>query len=262
MKVPFAKYSGCGNDFIIIDNRSQIVEELPCRTIECLCHRQNGIGADGLILLENSQKSDFRMRIFNSDGSEAEMCGNGIRCLAHFIFELGLVDKEFSIETMHQQMLVCFDGCQVRVEMPPVTDHKYFIPLSVEGQELTLHFLDTGVPHVVLFVEDISDDAHLTLAPHIRFHPHFQPKGTNVNFAKIHSDNSVEVRTYERGVEAETLACGTGAVAIALAAAKVHNLPSPVTIRTRSADLISVSFDQGLSMAGPAVRTFEGFFLY
>lgn len=261
MPIPFSKYSGCGNDFVVIDNRSAIfADRCSQATISRLCHRQFGIGADGIILLENSDKADYRMRIFNADGSEAEMCGNGVRCLALFIHELQLANKKFTLETMHQKMQICVEGSKVCVYLPPVTEFKYFIPLSIEGRELTLHSLNTGVPHVVVFVEDIENDAYLAMAPHIRYHPLFHPKGTNVNFATINSEHTIVVRTYERGVEAETLACGTGAIAVALAAAKVHGLPSPITIQTRSQDFLHISFNNGLTMTGPAIKTFEGVF--
>jgi len=286
----FAKYSGCGNDFILVDNRTNSLDFSDKVKIERMCHRRWGIGADGVVVLGNSHSADFSMRIFNADGSEAEMCGNGIRCLARFIAELGFSQPNFSIETMHQKVNVSLTADQVSVVLPPPTDVRYFIPLNLgagltrmdetitcapgelshtpDAQAtvspiLTIHYLNTGVPHAVLFVKDIEDSRHMSVAPHIQRHPDFHPKGTNVDFVEILSDHSIAIRTYERGVEQETLACGTGAVAAALAAGCVHHLTSPIEVRTRSQEALSIAFDQADSpqkilLRGPAVKIYQG----
>lgn len=268
MPIPFTKYSGCGNDFIIIDNRQHNLSPSKTAT-QRLCHRQNGIGADGLIFLETPQSSNasFRMRIFNADGSEAEMCGNGLRCLVQFIRSQENIPGEFNIQTMHQLMHVSRqsenDPDLVSVSLPcpeELSSKKLFI----DHEELNLHCLDTGVPHAILFVDDIEDKAHFTKAPAIRHHKEFQPKGTNVNFAKILPEQTIELRTYERGVEAETLACGTGAIAAALSAAHAFNIPAPIQIRTRSGDSLFINFKNkipnltDLVMTGPAIKIFDG----
>nr|HEV8052554.1 diaminopimelate epimerase [Parachlamydiaceae bacterium] len=233
-----------------------------------ICHRQNGIGADGLIFLENSTgKSPYRMRIFNADGSEAEMCGNGLRCLAQLIRSTENICKGFSIETMHQSMDISWNSGNpdlVSIDMPSPTSLRQK-KLTVKKDEVSVHCLDTGVPHAVLFVDDLEDHQHFSIAPHIRFHQEFHPKGTNVNFAKLLDDQSVEIRTYERGVEAETLACGTGAVAVAIASAHAFNMKAPIKIRTRSGDHLYINFKNkiphltGLVMTGPAIKIFDGF---
>ncbi|MBA3816706.1 MAG: diaminopimelate epimerase [Parachlamydiaceae bacterium] len=273
--LPFFKYSGCGNDFILIDNRHQLFNIYTAKTevIVQICHRRLGIGADGIILLENSQKADFRMRIFNADGSEAEMCGNGLRCLVRFIQDLGIPGNNFLIETMHQLIPTTILEKYISAEMPAPKNCRFFEQLQIEETSYIIHYLDTGVPHAIIFVEDLHDNQLMLIAPQIRYHPHFLPKGTNVNFATINSNNEVEVRTYERGVEGETLACGTGAAAVAIAAAHVHGLKSPISIRPKSGDIIYIYFPEavyslseetflsnprGLTMSGPAVRVFNG----
>lgn len=267
MDVPFVKYSGCGNDFILVDNRtSTISHPLAQSFVKRLCHRQLGIGADGLILLENSSSADFRMRIFNADGSEAEMCGNGIRCLTRFIADIGLACHPLVIETLHSPIGVYLQGDQVKVSMPSPRDFKNHVSIKHQGADLILHHLDTGVPHVVIFVDDIETSPLLPLASSLRHHPYFHPRNTNVNLAQISSPNRVHVRTFERGVEQETLACGTGAVAVALTSAQIHGWMGPVAIHTRSEDILEIGFCQkdGLfsevTMTGPAFKTFCGTF--
>lgn len=262
--IPFAKYSGCGNDFVIIDNRNfYIIPSL--EGIKRLCHRQHGIGADGLIFLEapTNSESSYRMRIFNADGSEAEMCGNGLRCLARFISSIEKIPDHFLVETMHQQMKVSFSSDFVNIAMPSpssITSKK----ISINEHSFFLYSLDSGVPHVVYFVDDIEDEKFDLCASHIRSHPEFSPKGTNVNFVKILNDYTISIRTYERGVERETLACGTGATAAAIAFNHIHHGQLPVNVHTRSGDSLMINFKgkipqmTDLCMSGPAVKIFEG----
>lgn len=259
----FAKYSGCGNDFIIIDNRENIFKASQ-DDVSRLCHRRLGIGADGFILLENSTSADYLMRIFNADGSEAEMCGNGIRCLARFIQNIEKVENaEWVIQTMHQCIPLKVDRDLVSVMIPTVGLLRSHININIDGFPFLFHFIDTSVPHVVHFTDDIDNPNLMRCAPQIRFHCEFSPKGTNVNFAKILSDNSIAVRTYERGVEGETLACGTGAVAVALVAAKLYSIKEKVLIRLLSQEFLTITFDESfknISMIGPANKVFEGQF--
>lgn len=253
-KISFCKYQGAGNDFILIDNRTPIFKATP-ESIKKLCHRRFGIGADGIICLEKSAQADFRMRIYNSDGSEAEMCGNGVRCLASFLERLGLLSKKtFSLETMQRHLQVSLQGEIIEVEMGPPTDVQKHSDLVV---------LNTGVPHAVIFSENIQNIDVKRQGPAIRYHSRFAPKGVNVNFVEQRGPQELAIRTYERGVEDETLACGTGCTAAALAAHLVLNMPSPITIKTASEEELIISFTPSLEkvhMSGKAAFIFEGFF--
>jgi len=262
--VPFTKYSGCGNDFILIDNSASFLS-IACPTaVVRLCHRQFGVGGDGLVLLEKSDIADFRMRIYNADGTEAEMCGNGIRCLAHFIHERNPNVHTFKIETMHKLVSVNIEDDNINVEMPLPTEIKDNLDIIVNDKTWTGHFLNTGVPHFVLFVDDLEADDLFLQAPFIRSHSEFCPRGTNVDFAKVLNDKTIAVRTYERGVEKETLACGTGAAAVAWTAARLFNLPSPITIYPRSQESLQITYDglppapSKIKMKGPANKIFQG----
>jgi len=264
MELAFSKYNGCGNDFILIDNRSHSFPLANPHSIQRLCERQRGIGADGLILLEPSSTADFRMRIYNADGFETEMCGNGARCIVQFARELGMHQNNFTVETMHRILKACVNEATITIDMGLPQDIEWSLPLSMNEISLTLHHLNTGVPHAVIFVEDLEDPKWMKLAPKIRSHAYFLPKGVNVNFASIRS-TEIWIRTYERGVEGETLACGTGAAATAIAAAVQHSVESPVSIRTLSGDLLKIKFEtspkiQNVCMEGPASCTFKGKF--
>lgn len=268
-EVPFSKYSGCGNDFILIDNRQKRFSHPTPEFISHLTHRTHGIGADGLIFLENSLTADFRMRIFNCDGSEAEMCGNGIRCLMKFIKEMGFAGDKCTIETMQGAVKVGLQDERVAVSMPNPKEIIQDLSLVVDSKPYLLHCLNTGVPHSVLFVEDLDSSHWMVLAPKIRFHPFFAPRGTNVNFACTNEGEGggIRIRTYERGVEQETLACGTGATAVGLAAAKRWQLPSPIKIRPQSNTPIEIAFKihndsiSDVVMTGPAEKIFHGEFV-
>lgn len=264
MLQPFTKYAGCGNDFIFFDHRLPFFPLEDKRFIQTLCHRQYGIGADGVILLENSSQADFRMRIFNADGSEAEMCGNGIRCLGKFIQELGYRSSIYRIETKQQVLRVHVEE-EVSVEMALSAHLQWNIPLHLKEHSYQAHFLNTGVPHVVIFVKDLEKEDLQKLGPEIRYHPLFAPKGANVNLATWNEGAEIRIRTYERGVEGETLACGTGATAVALAAAYQHNLASPLFIQTASQERLRIDYDltahsqfSNITLTGPTKRIFQG----
>lgn len=260
----FSKYAGSGNDFILIDDRLEQFPSADRAYIASLCHRQRGIGADGLILLQLSKKADFRMRIFNADGGEAEMCGNGIRCLMKFIRDLGNLGVRYRIETMKNILQVEEKNGFVHVEMAQPIDIQWDMNIELAEGRLVVQSLNTGVPHVVIFVDNVNDSKWMGLAPAIRRHSSFGWAGTNVNFTSIDTSGIVHVRTYERGVEGETLACGTGATATALAAARKLNLPSPVRVMPLSQEPLEISFSwEGelpvqVSMAGPANYIFSG----
>ncbi len=258
--IPFSKYEGTGNDFILIDDRTSLFD-VSC--VKSLCHRKFGVGADGVILLQKPQSTaDFRMRIFNSDGSEAESCGNGIRCLARFIADLGLEHSKITLE-VHDRLVKAFyiEG-DIGVEMGEPRDLCLNLPLHVKGETVTVHSIDTGVPHLIRFVRDAAAVNLDIEAPQLRRHPALGPRGANVNFASLMADGAIAVRTFERGVEGETLACGTGAVAVSVAAAHLFDLPSPITTRFAGGEL-RVSFeDKGLKnlcLIGPAKKVFSGF---
>lgn len=258
MSHPFAKYAGCGNDFILFDNRKGIIDLDPA-TIRQLCHRQWGIGADGIILLELTPLADFKMRIFNADGSEAEMCGNGLRCLIKFIQLLGDQRTIFRIEVGNQVLRGSIQGNLICIDMPSPTNIRWGIPM----QGLEVHSINTGVPHAVIFMDQIDQIDLNEWGPFIRHHSEFAPQGTNVNLAEV-SNHEIKIRTYERGVENETLACGTGATAVALAAAYQHRLKGPLQIQTASKECLTIDFHfdedtfSNVTMTGPANLIFEG----
>lgn len=266
MLFSFSKYTGCGNDFILIDNRRLLFPSNSTAIVSRLCHRQQGIGADGIILLEESGHADFKMRIFNADGSEAEMCGNGIRCLMKFIKELGFSSPRYTIETMERLLTLQLEGEEVCVEMGDPDEGRWNLSIESEGGAVPflLHHLNTGVPHAILFKEEIeSFDLHYW-GPKIRHHPMFHPRGTNVNVATLPVKGTMAVRTYERGVEGETLACGTGATAVALAAAYLSNAPSPIRVKTKLGDVLTIGFERTgdqfsrVTMTGPAKKVYTG----
>ena len=261
MQISFSKYTGCGNDFILVDNRNALIDTNHAIHAVNLCHRQNAIGADGLILLENSYLSDFKMRIFNSDGTEAEMCGNGIRCLAKFIEYLKLNTKpSFTIETMQRNLTVHLIDNVVSVEMGNPTE----VLWNLDVDQWTMHHLDTGVPHAVTFVEDVESLNLDMVGRSVRYHKSFHPRGANANFCAIQDDGQLILRTYERGVEQETLACGTGVTATALAYAKIYNKQGPITVKVRSNELLTVDFSykdeqfSDVKLLGSAIHVFNG----
>lgn len=261
MRFLFSKYSGCGNDFIIIDNRPFHFPQHSDK-IQQLCQRQTGIGADGIILLENSQTADFGMRIYNADGSEADMCGNGIRCLMKFLQELGFRNESYTIQTSLRKLTLTTLGSQVAVNMGEAFDHQWHLPLEVDGKTYQTHYLNTGVPHTILFTDNLDIDFE-PLGLKFRNHTHFGSKGTNFNLAKLMPNGELHNRTFERGVEGETLACGTGCAAVAMAAINVLGLSGPIKVRTRTQDLLEFSLlqdTQEIMMTGPATKVFEGAF--
>lgn len=233
-KICFTKMVGSGNDFIVIKGK-------PCANLpklsKMLCDRKFGIGADGLLLLNKRKKDDLAMRIFNADGSEAEMCGNGARCAALFnnkrkaklFTAAGIINTEVS-------------GDKVRIQLTEPKQIKLDIPLKVNNRQLKVNFINTGVPHVVIFVNGIDDINVAQIGRSIRCHKKFAPAGTNVNFVEEIGNNLIRIRTYERGVEDETLACGTGSVASALIFALKKNLNKLVRVKTQSKEVLKIYF--------------------
>lgn len=249
--LPFAKYHGAGNDFILVDDRTQTFPIHESPLIEKLCQHRLGIGADGLILLQPSKKADFRMRIFNCDGKEADMCGNGVRCLTDFIRQLGDQRKQFSIETGAQVTHCSFQGNMVCVDMGGFR----WIEKGMQLGPYKVYAVDTGVPHVVIFGEVEGD--FITLARTIRYHSHFAPHGANVNFARF-ENGKIRTRTYERGVEDETLACGTGAAAVGVVAAELYSLASVGILPASEEELLVQVQHDKVTLIGPATCVFTG----
>ena len=242
-KIPFFKMNGSGNDFIIINNREQIVEntiEIPITEfVKKVCARGVSVGADGLILIEKDDTYDFKWRFFNSDGSEVEMCGNGSRCAARFAYLNGIAPLNMKFLTLAGVIEAQITGLKtVKVQLTKPNDYKELIEL--DGVDLKASFINTGVPHVVYFVEDVDEIDVKGIGQKTRYHDYFKPDGTNANFAQILSKNAIKLRTYERGVENETLACGTGATAAALIAILKGICESPVDVLTKSGNVLRI----------------------
>lgn len=265
MVLEFTKMNGAGNDFVLLDNRARQFQ-LTRGQIVRLCDRHRGIGADGLIVLVPcvSGKADWAWEFYNRDGSAGEMCGNGARCFARFVQRRAGLGGDFTFETGAGVIAAHFQGERVTVNLTQPRDLRLNEPVPLSTGRHTIHSLDTGVPHAVLFVPDADQALVQQLGPEIRRHPHFGPRGTNVNFVQVLRSGHIRVRTFERGVEDETLACGTGVTASALIAARVHRFASPVTIQVQSGDHLEVSFQEkdgafsDVRLTGPAEFVFEG----
>jgi diaminopimelate epimerase len=265
MLVEFTKMDGAGNDFVIIDNRARKVK-LDRDQVTRVCDRHRGVGADGLMLLvpSTSGKADWAWDFYNNDGSLAEMCGNGARCFARFVQKLTRIERDFTFETGAGVIAATCQGDRVTVSLTKPRDLCLDQQVALSIGTRAIHSLNTGVPHAVLFVPDADQAMVEQSGREIRHHPHFAPKGTNVNFVQLLGRGSIRVRTYERGVEGETLACGTGVTAAALISAKVHNFTSPIQVQVQGGDRLEVSFKEtngefaDVRLNGPANFVFEG----
>jgi diaminopimelate epimerase len=260
----FTKMNGAGNDFILFDNRTGDID-LDRNQIARLCNRHRGIGADGILLLEKpSNRADFRMRYFNADGGEAEMCGNGARCFARFASKIAAAKAKISFETPAGVISAELKGNLVTLRMTEPTDLRLNLDLPVAAENKTPHFINSGVPHVVVRVAKIDDADVRREGAAIRHHKMFSPNGTNANFIEKRGPNKIAIRTYERGVEDETLACGTGIVASALIFAATEDCEGPVTVLARGGDELQVGFERvegrfrNVTLTGPAEFVFEG----
>jgi diaminopimelate epimerase len=260
----FAKMNGAGNDFILIDNRAGDIN-LDRSQIARLCDRHRGIGADGILLLENTtNRADFRMRYFNADGGEAEMCGNGARCFARFANKIAGAEKQISFETPAGVIAAQLVGELVTLQMTEPTDLRLNIKLPMADENKAVHFINSGVPHVVIPVSQIDNVDVRRTGSAVRHHKMFSPKGANVNFIEKRGPKKITVRTYERGVEDETLACGTGIVASALIFAAIEKVNGPVSVIARGGDELQVGFEnsgnqfRNVTLTGPAEFVFEG----
>lgn len=266
--VPFVKMSGSGNDFIMIDNRAGLLD--PDRLgdwIRAVCRRGVAVGADGVILVQNDPlgEVDFAWRFFNNDGGEAEMCGNGGRCVVRWAHDLGLASAQTAFRT---QVGVIrgwvLGGREVRVQLTEPRDYRATVSLALPTGAITAAHLDTGVPHAVLEVADAQAVDVATLGRAIRMHDAFAPRGVNVNFVQITGGHDVVIRTYERGVEDETLACGTGCAAAAVTLARAGRVQNPVRLATRSGEELTVDFHaagetvRDLTLQGPVRYVAQG----
>ncbi len=241
--IHFSKMSGSGNDFIIIDNREAVVPEGDLETfIAGVCRRRLSVGADGLILIEGAQHADFKWRFFNSDGSRAEMCGNGARCAARFAYVNGICGPELCFETDAGRVEARISDGLVSLKTTDPQDLHMEETLDLEQHSLLASQINTGVPHVVVVVNDLNNVDVVGLGRTIRNHPRYAPAGTNANFIVPLDQHTIAIRTYERGVEDETLACGTGSIAGAVIAAHKGLCSSPVSVITRSGTRLTVYF--------------------
>ena len=268
MDIPFAKLHGNGNDFVVIDEfeKTVIPDDMKAQFAAIYCDRKFGIGADGVIYLMRSTTCDLRMRILQPDESEAEMCGNGIRCLAKFAYDAGYVKKTCTVETLAGQIGVSMDYKEgdflATITMVTPQFGRKEIPATGSGEYLEkiagfeVHAVNTGVPHAIIIVDSVDAIDIETVAPKIRHHKSF-PKGTNVNFVERTGKDSIRIRTFERGVEGETLSCGTGATASAVMVHKLGLAGDVVDVETRGGPL-TIYVKDSVKMEGPATTVFTG----
>lgn len=263
--ISFAKMSGAGNDFIII-NKSQIPNVvLTNSVISQLCDRRKGIGADGIIIIKNIQGYDFAMDYYNADGSSGTLCGNGARCAIKFANDTGITNSDsvsfLSNEDEFSGELLANGLIKFNLQTPKVIDEN--IMINVGGSNVSGSYVDTGSPHVVLIVDDLNLQPVIEIGKEIRYNPAFAPGGTNVNFIKF-INGKIHIRTYERGVENETLACGTGAVAAAIIGFRKFEIQPPILLITKGGDELIVNFNtdgskfSNVSLTGPAKKIYNG----
>jgi diaminopimelate epimerase len=260
----FVKMNGAGNDFVMLDNRAGDIH-LDAKQISRICDRHRGVGADGILLLEKAADgADFRMRYYNRDGGEAEMCGNGARCFARFATEIAGPKRKISFETPAGLIGAELHGELVTLEMSEPKDLQLNRILAIGPETKTFHFINTGVPHVVVPASRLDDVDVRNLGAAIRGHEMFAPAGANVNFLEKRDSSRIAIRTYERGVEDETLACGTGVVASALIFSCTQKVNGPIDVLVRSDSELRVDFKRdgenfhNVTLTGPAEFVFEG----
>lgn len=256
MKILFTKMHGAGNDFIVVDDRALVFPIGDTAFLRRVAARKTGIGCDGIILLQPSEIADLKMRFINPDGNEVGMCGNGARCFARRAFDLGAVPKKMVIETRAGIVRAEVMGKTICLTLTDPSDWRWTLDA---GMEWPVDFVNTGVEHAVVRVDDLETvDVHV-LGGKLRHHGLFAPAGTNANFVKVEADATLSLRTYERGVEAETLACGTGAVAAALVAARHDWIQLPVAVHCAGGYDLTVGLDAGnVTLSGGATTVFEG----
>jgi diaminopimelate epimerase len=267
--INFYKISAAGNDFVLVDNRRKVLPRAVGPLAKAWCDRKFSIGADGLIVLEDSRKADFRMRFFNSDGSSAAMCGNGGRSIARFAHVLGIAQKKMAFESDAGLIRAEILGKNVRLWLSEPKNARLDFTLKVGKREFDVSSVDTGVPHTIIFVNNNEKTDVANLGQMIRYHREFAPAGTNVDFVEVKDTHHIIVRTYERGVEGETLACGTGVTASAIIAGLRGVARPPVDCLTRGGYTLRVSYSfnedgdflspvSNVYLEGPADISFKG----
>jgi diaminopimelate epimerase len=243
--VEFWKMHGSGNDFILVDNRNgQVQDKEIVGFVQRSCRRRESVGADGVIFVTPSTKYDFGWRYFNADGGEVEMCGNGGRCVSRFAFLKGIAGPKLTFETTAGPVSAEVSGRMVKLQMPRPTDLSLDMELEFQTGWTRADFVNTGVPHVVIGVTDLVNHPVIEQGRHIRYHKRFRPEGTNADFMQVRDTDEIEIRTYERGVEDETLACGTGAIASALVASARGEVKSPVRVNTKGGEALVIHFEK------------------
>jgi len=259
---------GAGNDFILVDDRALGFPSSDHAWLAAIGSRRTGVGCEGIILIQPSDRAHFTMRFFNPDGSEVDMCGNGARCIARLAHELGVAPDRMNFETGAGLIEAEMVGERVRLAMTTPKDWMLNQTLKLDGLKRPYGFVNSGVPHVVMPVDDLDGEDVARHGSAIRHHKNFAPKGTNANFIKVTGPSSLRIRTYERGVEAETLACGTGIVAAGLIAGRMGWVKPPVDITCAGGDVIVVNYiltadgADKVTMLGPAAHVFQGMLDY
>ncbi len=255
---------GAGNDFILVDDRDNRFPIGATEWLRSVSARRTGIGSDGFILIQTSDIADFRMRFINPDGGEVDLCGNGVRCVARLANELGVAGEEMSVQTGAGVVTARVQDNSIQVEMPPPKDWQFEKSLEVSTGPLTYSAVDTGVPHVVITVDDLNNLDINEIGLKIRHHEEFSPAGTNVDFVQITGPSSLKIRTYERGVERETLACGTGIVAVGILGCRSGVVSAPVQVTCAGGDVLEVNCDltdeavENITLTGPAIHVYQG----
>ena len=259
--------NGSGNDFIIIDNREPVIENsAKLDFVSQICVHKLSVGADGVIFVENSDTADFKWDFYNADGSSAEMCGNGGRCVAHYAYVRKIAPEKMSFETTAGIITAEVKGSYVRIKLTTPKGMQRNLNIDLNGKTFKVDSLNTGAPHAIMYSDDITNEDVRGVGRGIRAHPIFSPEGTNVDFVQKLGEDMLYVRTYERGVEDETLACGTGVVASALLASEANLVKAPVRIQTQGGEVLTVDFEKineagefkDVFLEGSAKIVFEG----
>lgn len=269
MNIPFWKMQGASNDFLLVDDREQTFPVADAEWLGRIGRRRTGVGCEGIILIQPSRQADFRMRFFNPDGQEVDMCGNGARCVARLAHELGVAGETMRIETVAGMLRAeVLRTSIVRLGMTDPHGWELNGLLDLGDRSIPYCAVNTGVPHVVVESEDLAREDVVGLGRAIRRHAAFAPAGTNANFMAVTGPHAIDIRTFERGVEDETLACGTGIVAAALIASRLAYTTPPVQVRAASGDTLIVDFrfsDAGVrnvTLEGPAEHVYRGTLAY
>lgn len=263
MKIPFVKMSGAGNDMILVDHRGGLLRSLESAFAAAACDRRFGIGADGVILLEKDSEEPFAIRFFNPDGGEYGLCGNGARCVPVFAAEIGFEGPTYRFRSrsgVHEATIVR-EGT-VRVRLAPVGGLRLDIPVDLDGRPVTVDQGSISDPHAALWVDDVAGAPVAAWGPWLRSHPAFGPGGTNISFVRVSGPDRLEIRTFERGVEGETLACGSGSAVVSAIAHARGKVGRTVSVHVRSGDILTVHLPPGKGgvpeLEGPVVRPFAG----